>query len=135
MIYKINDMMFLNSRNIMILWSLKKLNDKMLKFFKILIKIEHAYQLKLSLTMKIHSEFASNLLQLDSKNSLNEQRNESFDFIVIDDEDEWRWRIYWTSNTTNEINDYNIMLIKKNMMSIYIDTTSMKVNLKNAWKS
>jgi len=60
----------------------------MLELFKILIEIEHAYQLKLSLTMKIHSEFASNLLQLDSKNSLNEQQNESFNFIVIDDEDE-----------------------------------------------
>ena len=88
MIYKIDDMMFLNFRNIMILRSLKKLDDKMLEFFKILIKIEHVYQLKLSLTMKIHSEFASNLLQLDSKNSLNEQQNKSFDFIVIDDEDE-----------------------------------------------
>ncbi len=43
MIYKINDMMFLNSRNIMILWSLKKLNDKMLKLFKMLIEIKHAY--------------------------------------------------------------------------------------------
>jgi len=88
MIYKINDMMFLNSRNIMILRSLKKLDDKMLKLFKILIKIKHVYQLKLSLTMKIHLKFASNLLQLDSKNSLNEQQNESSDFIMIDDEDE-----------------------------------------------
>ena len=90
MIYKINDMMFLNFRNIMISWSLKKLNDKMLELFKILIKIEHAYQLKLSLTMKIHSKFASNLLQLDSKNALKKQWNESFDFIVIEDEDEWK---------------------------------------------
>ena len=88
MIYKIDDMMFLNSRNIMISRSSKKLNDKMLEFFKILIEIKHAYQLKLSLTMKIHSKFASNLLRLDSKNSLNEQRNESSDSIVIDDEDE-----------------------------------------------
>ncbi len=88
MIYKINDMMFLNSRNIMILRSLKKLDDKMLKLFKILIKIKHVYQLKLSLTMKIHLKFASNLLQLDSKNSLNEQQNELSDFIMIDDEDE-----------------------------------------------
>ncbi len=64
----------------------------MLEFFKILIKIEHAYQLKLSLTMKIHSKFASNLLQLDSKNSLNKQRNESSDSIVIDDEDEWKMK-------------------------------------------
>ncbi len=92
MIYKINDMMFLNSRNIMILQSSKKLNDKMLEFFKILIEIEHAYWLKLSLTMKIHLKFASNLLQLDSKNSLNEQWNESSDFIVIDDEDEWKMK-------------------------------------------
>ncbi len=72
MIYKIDNMMFLNSRNITISRSSKKLDDKMLELFKILIKIKHAYRLKLSSTMKIHSEFASNLLQLDSKNSLNE---------------------------------------------------------------
>ncbi len=90
MICKINDMMFLNSRNIMISRSLKKLDDKMLKLFKILIEIEHAYWLKLSLTMKIHSKFASNLLQLDSKNTLKKQWNESSDFIVIEDKDEWK---------------------------------------------
>ncbi len=90
MIYKTDDIMFLNSRNIMILRSLKKLDDKMLEFFKILIEIEHVYWLKLSLTMKIHSKFASNLLQLDSKNTLKEQWNESFNFIVIKDEDEWK---------------------------------------------
>ncbi len=92
MIYKIDDMMFLNSRNITISRSSKKLDDKMLELFKILIKIEHAYRLKLSSTMKIHSKFASNLLQLDSKNSLNEQWNESSDSIVIDDEDEWKMK-------------------------------------------
>ncbi len=43
-----------------------------------------------------------------------------------------RWRTYWTSDIMNEINDYNIVSIKKNTTSIYIDTTSMKVNLKNA---
>jgi len=89
MIYKIDDMMFLNSRNITISRSSKKLNDKMLEFFKILIEIKHAYQLKLSLTIKIHSKFALNLLQLNLKNSLKEQRNESSDSIVIEDEDEW----------------------------------------------
>jgi len=73
MIYKINDMMFLNFRNIMILRSSKKLNDKMLEFFKILIEIKHAYRLKLSLTMKIHLKFALNLLQLDLKDALEEQ--------------------------------------------------------------
>jgi len=88
MIYKIDDMMFLNFRNIMISRSLKKLNDKMLKLFKILIKIKHVYQLKLSLTMKIHLKFALNLLQLNSKNSLKEQQNELSDFIMIENEDE-----------------------------------------------
>ncbi len=92
MIYKIDDMMFLNSRNIMISWSSKKLNDKMLKLFKILIEIEHVYWLKLSLTMKIHLKFALNLLQLDSKNFLNEQWNESSDSIVINNEDEWKMK-------------------------------------------
>jgi len=91
MIYKIDDMMFLNSRNIMILWSSKKLDDKMLELFKILIEIKHAYWLKLS-SMKIHSKFALNLLQLDSKNSLNEQQNKSSDSIMIDDEDEWKMK-------------------------------------------
>jgi len=42
-IYKIDDIMFLNSRNKTILRSSKKLDDKMLEFFKILIEIEHAY--------------------------------------------------------------------------------------------
>ena len=90
MIYKVDDMMFLNFRNIMIARSSKKLNDKMLRSFKILTEIEHAYWLKLSSTMKIHSEFVSNLLQLNSKDSLKEQWNESSDSIMIDDEDEWK---------------------------------------------
>ncbi len=90
MIYKIDDMMFLDFRNIMITRSLKKLNDKMLESFKILIKIKHAYRLKLSSTMKIHSKFILNLLRLNLKNSLKEQWNESSDSIVMNDEDEWK---------------------------------------------
>ncbi len=38
--------------------------------------------------MKIHSKFASNLLRLNSKNALEEQQNELFDSIVIENEDE-----------------------------------------------
>ncbi len=92
-IYKIDDMMFLNSRNITIARSSKKLNDKMLESFKILTEIKHVYWLKLSSTIKIHSEFALNLLQLNLKDSLKEQRNESSDSIVIDDKDEWKVKI------------------------------------------
>jgi len=90
MIYKIDDMMFLNSRNITISRSSKKLDNKMLELFKILIEIEHAYQLKLLSTMKIHLKFVSNLLWLDLKNTLEEQQNELFNSIVIEDEDEWK---------------------------------------------
>ena len=39
-IYKINDIMFLNFKNITIVKSLKKLNDKMLKSFKILLRTQ-----------------------------------------------------------------------------------------------
>ncbi len=88
MVYKVDDMMFLNSRNITTSRSSKKLDDKMLEPFKILVEIEHAYRLKLSSTMKIHSKFAPNLLRLDSKDPLNGQRNEPPDPIVVDDEDE-----------------------------------------------
>ena len=90
MIYKIDDMMFLDSRNITIARSSKKLDDKMLESFKILIEIEHVYWLKLSSTMKIHLKFILNLLQLNSKNSLKRQWNESSDSIVMNDEDEWK---------------------------------------------
>ncbi len=61
----------------------------MLELFKILIKMKHVYQLKLSLTIKIYLKFASNLLQLDSKDVLKEQWNKSFNFIVIEDKDKW----------------------------------------------
>ena len=81
-------MMFLNSRNITTSRSFKKLNDKMLRSFKILVMIEEAYRLKLSSTMKIHNKFSSNLLRLNSEDSLKEQRNKSSDFIVVEDEDE-----------------------------------------------
>ncbi len=61
----------------------------MLELFKILTEIKHVYWLKLSSTMKIHLKFASNLLQLNSRDTLEEQWNELSDFIVIEDEDEW----------------------------------------------
>ncbi len=49
MIYKIDDMMFLNSRNTMIARSLKKLNNKMLESFKILVRdLSRASQIEMS---------------------------------------------------------------------------------------
>ncbi len=85
--YKINNIMFLNFRNITISKSLKKLNEKMLKLFKILIEIKQKYQLKLSLIMKIHFKFILNLLQLSSKDSLKKQCNKLLNFIIVKDKD------------------------------------------------
>ncbi len=91
----------------------------MLEFFKILIEIKHAYRLKLSSIMKIHSKFASNLLQLDSKDALEEQRNKSSDSIVIEDKDEWKvknilnFRHYeWNKQLQYHVNwkEYNVDL-------------------------
>ncbi len=89
MVYKVDDMMFLDSRNITTSRPSKKLDDKMLEPFKILAEVGHAYRLELPSTMKIHPEFAPNLLRLDPKDPLDGQRNEPPDPIVVDDEDEW----------------------------------------------
>jgi hypothetical protein len=62
----------------------------MLKFFRILVVIDAAYWLKLLLTIKIHNIFALNLLWLNSADSLKEQWNESSDFIIVENEDEWK---------------------------------------------
>jgi hypothetical protein len=80
--------MFLNSRNIITSRLFKKLNNKMLESFKILVMINEAYRLKKSSTMKIHNEFFLNLLRLNSEDSLKEQRNESSDSIIVEDENE-----------------------------------------------
>ncbi len=88
MIYKIGDMMFLNSRNITTARPSKKLNDKMLEPFRILAEVGNAYRLELLSIMKIHSEFAPNLLRLNSENPLEGQRHEPPDSIVVEDEDE-----------------------------------------------
>jgi len=90
MIYKVGDIMFLNSRNIITSRPFKKLDDKMLEPFKILAVVGAAYRLELSSTMRIHNVFAPDLLRLNSADSLEGQRNEPPDPIVVEDEDEWK---------------------------------------------
>ncbi len=142
MIYKINDMMFLNSRNITTSRSFKKLNDKMLRSFKILVMIEEAYRLKLSSTMKIHNKFSSNLLRLNSEDSLKEQRNKSSDFIVVEDEDEWKvknilnFRHYeWGKWLQYHVNwkEYNVDLHWYNVNESKFEECSKVVNDFHEW--
>ncbi len=86
--YKFESKMFLNDQNIIIMKSFKKLNDKMLESFQIINLINLFYKLKLSKTMHIHDVFYSNLLCFVVNNFLSDQKNESSELIIINNEDE-----------------------------------------------
>ena len=86
--YEIESKMFLNERNIITARSFKKLNDKMLESFQIINLIDSFYKLKLSKTMHIHNVFYSNLLCFVINDFLSDQKNESSESIIINDEDE-----------------------------------------------
>ncbi len=86
--YKIESKMFLNERNIIIARFFKKLNDKMLDSFINLDLVDSSYKLKLSKFMHVHDVFHSDLLHSVVDNLLSDQKNESSDSIVINDEDE-----------------------------------------------
>ncbi len=54
--------MFLNERNIVTISLFKKLNDKMLKSFKVIDSVSFFYKLKLLEIMRIYNVFHSELL-------------------------------------------------------------------------
>ena len=68
--FKKDDLVFLNTKNIVINKSYKKLNDKMLDPFKVILIINSFYKLKLSEIIKIYNVFHSKLLNLIVINSL-----------------------------------------------------------------
>ncbi len=88
--YEIESKMFLNEQNIIITKSFKKLNDKMLDFFINLNLVDSSYKLKLSETMHVHDVFHSDLLHLIINDLLSDQKNESLESIMINDEDKWK---------------------------------------------
>ncbi len=88
--YEIDSKIFLNERNIVTARSFKKLNDKMLNSFNMLDSVDFSYRLKLSETMHIHNVFHSKLLHLIIDDFLSDQKNESSELIVINDENEWK---------------------------------------------
>ncbi len=119
--YEIESKMFLNEWNIVTARSFKKLNDKMLDSFQIIESVDSFYKLKLSETMHIHDVFHSELLHSVVDNSLSDQKSESSESIVINDEDEWeiddilnfrryrrrlQYRVKWKSYD-NDLNWYN----------------------------
>ena len=62
--YDVEDIVYLNSKNIISTWLLKKLDFKFYKPYKVEVPIgKQAYRLKLLLNMKIHNVFHISLLE------------------------------------------------------------------------
>ena len=73
--FKKGDLVFLNIKNIVIDKLYKKLNDKMLDSFKIILIINSFYKLKLFEIMRIYNVFHFKLLNLIVINLLFNQKN------------------------------------------------------------
>ena len=83
--FKKDDLVFLSIKNIVIDKSYKKLNDKMLDLFKVILIINSFYKLKLSETIRIYNVFHFQLLNLVVINSLSNQKNSFFKVIIVKD--------------------------------------------------
>ena len=82
-IFKIDDSLFLNSKNIIIKRSCKKLNNKKFNLFEIIALIDLFYKLELSKIIRIFNVFHSNLLILIIINSLSNQKNSLSSLILV----------------------------------------------------
>ncbi len=87
--YKLEDMIWLFTKNIKIERSFKKLNHKWIDLYKIKKVSKDVCQLELSSSMKIHDTFHISLLRLAVTNSLIEQVQSSSLSIVMNDEEEY----------------------------------------------
>jgi hypothetical protein len=87
--YKLNDMIWLFTKNIKIERSFRKLNHKWIKSYKIKRLSKNACQLNLSSSMKIHDTFHISLLRLATTDFLIDQIQSSSFSIVVNDEEEY----------------------------------------------
>ena len=62
----------------------------MLEPFTNLGPVGSSYKLELSDSMRVHDVFHPDLLRPAANDSLSDQKNESLNSIVINDEDEWK---------------------------------------------
>ena len=87
-VYKVEDKVFLLTKNIRTERLLKKLNNKNISFFKIKKLVRLLYQLKLPHTMKIYDVFYPNLFQKTADDLLSGQQNISLPLTVVNNEKE-----------------------------------------------
>ena len=85
--FKKDDLVFFNNKNIIIDKSYKKLNNKMFDLFLIKVIIDFFYKLKLFKIMKIYNVFYLKLLNLIVINSLFNQKKISFIIIIVKDKE------------------------------------------------
>ena len=83
MTFKKGDLVFFNTKNIIIDKSFKKLDDKMFGSFKVIFVIDSFYKLKLSEIMRIYNIFHFKLLSLVVINLLFKQKIFFFKVIIV----------------------------------------------------
>ena len=88
--YAKKDFVFLNRRNIKIAKSFDKLDDKKLNSFKILQRLSNVYRLELFEIMRLHDVFHCWFFRKNLCDSLENQINEFFDFVIINENFEWK---------------------------------------------
>ena len=80
-----NDYVFFDKRNIKIVKSSNKFDDKKFDFYKMLQRLNNVYRFELSQIMRIHDVFYCWLLRKNSCDSLEDQINDSLDFVIVND--------------------------------------------------
>jgi hypothetical protein len=115
--YKINDMIWLSTKNIKIERSFRKLDHKWIESYKVKKILRNVCQLDLSSSMKIHNTFHISLLRSASNDSLIEQiQSSSFSIVIKDEEKEYeinnildsryhydklQYKIVWTDHSSD----------------------------------
>ena len=87
--FKKEDLIFLNSKNIISTRPFKKLDDKKYDSFKIKALIGSSYRLELLKTIRIHDVFSLKLLSLVVTDLLSSQKNSLSKLTMVDGLKEW----------------------------------------------
>ncbi len=87
--YKVDDLVWLFIKNIKTNKSFKKLNRKMIDFYKVLKILKKACQLNLFSSMKIHNNFYISLLRTTFIDSLTNQIQFSSSSIIVNEKEKY----------------------------------------------